>query len=151
MKEYSMKHSLFRRRDYVELSLLYIICFSVNTALSIAQTLNLERYPVFKSFIENILDVKLIVIVFSTLIVLIFQYQFVRQRKIEILCRILVGDTRQQIAFRYMLHHLLILCCCFMFSLVLHMSLQIHIASSLLLVFIFVFYIILFTSWVNQK
>ena len=51
----SMKKSLFRLTDMLELSIAYIFCFSLNLLLDYAKTLDLDAY-VLKAFLKNFID-----------------------------------------------------------------------------------------------
>jgi len=146
-----MKHSLFRFIELIEISILYIVCFTLNITLIFVQTINLDAYPILKSFIESILDFKLLIVIFITFIVLIFHYQFIDQKKAEIYCRILVGDTKKNITSNFAFHNFFILIFSFILSLSLNFLLNVHFYINFWLVLIFTIYIIFFTSWVNKK
>lgn len=146
-----MKYSLFRFIDFVEITILYFICFIANILIIFVQTLNLEAYPVLKSFVESILDLKLLFIFFLTLIVLVFHYQFLDRKKTEVYCRILVGETRLKLTTRYILNNLAILFFVFILSVLVSLCLDINLSYSFYLFFLFILYIIFFAGWVNKK
>lgn len=145
-----MKYSLFRFIDLIEITILYLICFIANLSIIFVQTLNLEAYPVLKSFVESILDLKLFAIFSLTLIVLVFHYQFLDQKKTEIYCRILVGDTKVNLTIRYIVNNLSILLLISILSFLVNFFLNINLTTNFYLFFIFVVYIIFFAGWVNK-
>lgn len=145
-----MKYSLFRFIDVCEAVAIYLICFASNLLFIYVQTLNLEGSFILKSFIESIIDYQLIINILLTFIIIVFHYQFLNRRKIEIFCRILVGDTMANIIIRYILHSLAILMFSFLLSLSLNFYLKLNVTSNLYLVFIFIIYILISAGLVKK-
>lgn len=146
-----MKYSLFRFIDVFEAIASYLICFAANLIFIYVQTLNLEGYPVLKSFLEGIIDYQLIINIFLISIVIVFHYQFLNRRKTEIFCRILVGDTMVNIIIRYILNSLAILLFSFLLSLSLNFYLELNVTSNFYLVFIFIIYILISAGRVKKE
>ncbi|GEN32276.1 hypothetical protein HNQ35_002582 [Cerasibacillus quisquiliarum] len=145
-----MKYSLFRFIDVCEAVAIYLICFASNLLFIYVQTLNLEGSFILKSFIESIIDYQLIINILLTFIIIVFHYQFLNRRKIEISCRILVGDTMANIIIRYILNSLTILMFSFLLSLSLNFYLKLNVTSNLYLVFIFIIYILISAGLVKK-
>lgn len=145
-----MKYSLFRFFDVFEAVAIYLFCFTSNLLFIYVQTLNLEGSFILKSFIESIVDYQLMISFFLTFIIIVFHYQFLNRRKIEISCRILVGDTMANIIIRYILNSLTILMFSFLLSLSLNFYLKLNVTSNLYLVFIFIIYILISAGLVKK-
>lgn len=103
-----MKKSLFRLTDMLELSFAYILCFSLNLLLDYVKTLDLDSY-LLKTFLKNFIDYQPLVVLLFTFIVIVFHYQMLQRKKVEIFCRILVGGTVFNITTRYIRDSLTIL------------------------------------------
>lgn len=146
-----MKYSLFRFIDVFEAIASYLICFASNLIFIYVQTLNLEGSSILKSFLKSIIDYQLIINIFLTSIIIVFHYQFLNRRKIEIFCRILVGDTMVNIIIRYILNSLAILVFSFLLSLSLNFYLELNVTSNLYLVFIFIVYILISAGQVEKE
>lgn len=63
-----MKYSLFRLRDGVEGIISYLICFTINSALTLVKNLNLESSTILTSFFNNIADYQLTIVFFFHLL-----------------------------------------------------------------------------------
>ncbi len=70
----SMKKSLFRLTDMLELSIACIFCFSLNLLLDYAKTLDLDAY-ILKAFLKNFIDYQPLIVFLFTFIVTVFHYQ----------------------------------------------------------------------------
>lgn len=103
-----MKKSLFRLTDMLELSIAYIFCFSLNLLLDYAKTLDMDAY-ILKAFLKNFIDYQPLVVSLVTFTVIVFHYQMLQRKKVEIFCRILVGGTVFNITTRYIRDSLTIL------------------------------------------
>ena len=62
-----MKKSLFRLTDILELSIAYILCFSLNLLLDYVQTLNPDAY-ILKAFLKNFIDYQPLIVLLFTII-----------------------------------------------------------------------------------
>ncbi len=58
------------------------------------KTLNIES-DLLQNFLKQFYDYQVLIVFLLTFIVVIFHYQMVHRKKIEVYCRILVGDTIQ--------------------------------------------------------
>ena len=92
IKGESMRKSLFRIVDVLELCIAYIFCFFLNVLLDYAKTLDLDSY-ILKAFVKNFIDYQPLIVLLFTFIVIVFHYQMLHRKKAEIFCKILVGDT----------------------------------------------------------
>jgi len=146
-----MKYSLFRFNDVFEAFAIYFFCFVSNLILLYVKVANLEGSFILMSFIESIIDYQFVISIVLTFIMMIFHYQFLNRRKVEISCRILVGDTKQKIMIRYMLNSLAILLFTFLLSLSLNFYLDLNITSNLYLVLLFIVYILISVGQVNKE
>ena len=146
-----MKYSLFRFSDFLQAYVIYLFCFSANLGLVHVQTLKLERYPMLKSFLENIISYQPIFIFSLTLLQIIFHLQFLIQKKTEIYCRILVGDTNTHLTLRYLLDSLIILIFSYLVSLILVYYLKISIFTNIYLFALFIIYILISSIKVRIK
>ncbi len=130
-----MKKSLFRLTDMLELSIVYIVCFSLNLLLDYAKTLDLDAY-ILKAFLKNFIDYQPLIVLLFTFIVIVFHYQMLERKKTEIFCRILVGGTVFSITIRYVLDCLAVLIFVYLFSALVNLD-------NFYLVLIFVTYILI--------
>ena len=130
-----MKKSLFRLTDMLELSIVYIVCFSLNLLLDYAKTLDLDAY-ILKAFLKNFIDYQPLIVSLFTFIVIVFHYQMLERKKTEIFCRILVGGTVFSITIRYVLDCLAVLIFVYLFSALVNLD-------NFYLVLIFVTYILI--------
>lgn len=92
--------SLFRASDRSELTISYMICFSLATAFSFAQEATVSTF-ILASYLKNFTDYALGILAILSVVVLMFHYQIVNRKKTEVYCRILVGDTLSRIRSRY--------------------------------------------------
>ncbi len=146
-----MRYSLFRLRDIIEVCVIYLICFTSNSIFTFVNSLNLGNSSILNSFFKNIIDYQIIINIFLTFIVVVFHYQFVNKKRIEIYCRILVGDNLIKITLRYIKNSFYILIFSFLLSLILNYILELDINTNLYLFFIFIIYILLSAGQVLKK
>ena len=137
-----MKRSLFRLTDMLELSIAYIICFSLNLLLDYAKTLDLDAY-ILKAFLKNFIDYQPLIVSLFTFIVIVFHYQMLERKKAEIFCRILVGGTVFSITIRYVLDCLTVLIFVYLLSALVNLHFGFNLANNFYLVLIFVTYILI--------
>lgn len=146
-----MRYSLFRLRDIIEVCVIYLICFTSNSIFTFVNSLNLGNSSILNSFFKNIIDYQIIINIFLTFIVVVFHYQFVNKKRIEIYCRILVGDNLIKITLRYIKNSFYILIFSFLLSLILNYILELDINTNLYLFFTFIIYILLSAGQVLKK
>ena len=137
-----MKKSLFRLTDMLELSIVYIVCFSLNLLLDYAKTLGLDAY-ILKAFLKNFIDYQPLIVSLFTFIVIVFHYQMLERKKAEIFCRILVGGTVFSITIRYVLDCLTVLIFVYLLSALANLHFGFNLADNFYLVLIFVTYILI--------
>ena len=137
-----MKKSLFRLTDMLELSIVYIVCFSLNLLLDYAKTLDLDAY-ILKAFLKNFIDYQPLIVLLFTFIVIVFHYQMLERKKTEIFCRILVGGTVFSITIRYVLDCLTVLIFVYLLSALVNLHFGFNLANNFYLVPIFVTYILI--------
>ena len=137
-----MKKSLFRLTDMLELSIVYIVCFSLNLLLDYAKTLDLDAY-ILKAFLKNFIDYQPLIVSLFTFIVIVFHYQMLERKKTEIFCRILVGGTVFSITIRYVLDCLTVLIFVYLLSALVNLHFGFNLADNFYLVLIFVTYILI--------
>ncbi|MCX4380133.1 MAG: hypothetical protein OSJ61_28965 [Lachnospiraceae bacterium] len=137
-----MKKSLFRPTDMLELSIVYILCFSLNLLLDYAKTLDLDAY-ILKAFLKNFIDYQPLIVSLFTFIVIVFHYQMLERKKAEIFCRILVGGTVFSITIRYVLDCLTVLIFVYLLSALVNLHFGFNLADNFYLVLIFVTYILI--------
>ena len=137
-----MKKSLFRLTDMLELSIVYILCFSLNLLLDYARSLALDAY-ILKAFLKNFIDYQPLIVSLFTFIVIVFHYQMLERKKAEIFCRILVGGTVFSITIRYVLDCLTVLIFVYLLSALVNLYFGFNLADNFYLVLIFVTYILI--------
>ena len=137
-----MKKSLFRLTDMLELSIVYILCFSLNLLLDYARSLALDAY-ILKAFLKNFIDYQPLIVSLFTFIVIVFHYQMLERKKAEIFCRILVGGTVFSITIRYVLDCLTVLIFVYLLSALVNLHFGFNLANNFYLVPIFVTYILI--------
>ncbi len=137
-----MKKSLFRLTDMLELSIAYIFCFSLNLLLDYAKTLDLDAY-ILKAFLKNFIDYQPLIVLLFTFIVIVFHYQMLERKKIEIFCRILVGGTVFSITIRYVLDCLTVLISVYLLSALVNVHFGFNSAGNFYLIPILVTYILI--------
>ena len=138
----SIKKSLLRPTDMLELSIAYIFCFSLNLLLDYAKTLDLDAY-ILKAFLKNFIDYQPLIVSLFTFIVIVFHYQMLERKKAEIFCRILVGGTVFSITIRYVLDCLTVLIFVYLLSALVNLHFGFNLADNFYLVLIFVTYILI--------
>ena len=144
-----MKKSLFRLTDMLELSIVYIFCFSLNLLLDYAKTLDLDAY-ILKAFLKNFIDYQPLVVSLFTFIVIVFHYQMLQRKKVEIFCRILVGGTVFNITTRYIRDSLTILIPVYLLSVLANAYLDFNFFSNFYLVLILITYILISARQVRK-
>lgn len=144
-----MKKSLFRPADILELSAVYILCFSLNFAFDYVKTIDLDSY-ILKSYFRSFLEYQLLIVILFTFIVVVFHYQMLCRKKAEVFCRILVGDTAFHITIRYAMDCLLVLMFVYLLSTLVNVYWNFSLISNLHLVAIFITYILI-SAWQVRK
>ena len=137
-----MKKSLFRLTEILELSIVYIFCFSLNLLLDYAKTLDLDSY-ILKAFLKNFIDYQPLIVSLFTFLVIVFHYQMLERKKTEIFCRILVGGTVFRITIRYVLDCLTVLIFVYLLSALVNLHFGFNLADKFYLILIFVTYILI--------
>ena len=87
-----MKKSLFTKLDRFELLCCYILCFGFNFLFDYSKTLNIDSY-FLQTFFKQLYDYQVFITVSLSFIIVIFHYQMIPRKKVEVHCRVLVGDT----------------------------------------------------------
>ena len=149
IKGESMRKSLFRIVDVLELCTAYIFCFFLNVLLDYAKTLDLDSY-ILKAFVKNFIDYQPLIVWLFTFIVIVFHYQMLHRKKAEIFCKILVGDTVFHITIRYALDCIMILAFAYILSVLANVYLNFNLTSSLYLVPILITYILISARQVRK-
>ena len=144
-----MKKSLFRPADILELSAVYILCFSLNFAFDYVKTIDLDSY-ILKSYFRPFLEYQLLIVILFTFIVLVFHYQMLCRKKAEVFCRILVGATVFHITIRYIRDCLRILIPVYFLSVLANFYLNFNLASNFYLVLILITYILISARQVRK-
>ena len=144
-----MKKSLFRLTDMLELSIVYIFCFSLNLLLDYAKTLDMDAY-ILKAFLKNFIDYQPLIVSLFTFIVIVFHYQMLERKNAEICCRILVGGTVFSITIRYVLDCLTVLIFVYLLSALVNLHFGFNLAKNFYLVLIFVTYILISARQVRK-
>ncbi|MCF0131129.1 MAG: hypothetical protein HUJ71_05350 [Pseudobutyrivibrio sp.] len=137
-----MKKSLFRAIDRIELFSCYMLCFGFNLAFDYAKTIPVDSF-LLQSFLKQLYDYQMIFMFLLTFIILIFHYQMLSRKKVELHCRILVGDTIHSAVFKYIIECLLILVIPFLLFAILSIGLDIRFINNVFLVCVFLFYIMI--------
>ena len=149
IKGESMRKSLFRIVDVLELCTAYIFCFFLNVLLDYAKTLDLDSY-ILKAFVKNFIDYQPLIVLLFTFIVIVFHYQMLHRKKAEIFYKILVGDTVFHITIRYALDCIMILAFAYILSVLANVYLNFNLTSSLYLVPILITYILISARQVRK-
>lgn len=144
-----MKKSLFRLIDRVELLICYILCFGFNVMFDYVKTINIDSY-LLKSFLKQFYDYRGIIAFLLTFIVVVFHYQMLNRKKVEVYCRILVGDTGWHVTIRYIVDCLVILGIAFGISMVANIILRIELTNNIYLFCLFVIYILISSGMVKR-
>jgi hypothetical protein len=110
-----LRKSLFRLNEFFELSAIYFFCFAVNITIDITGSKVWES-AVIDMLIKDIVDYRLMALIIVIALPVMFHYKMVNQKKTEVFCRILTGDTTNSIIFRYILECLFLLSICFLIS-----------------------------------
>lgn len=133
----------------LELSFAYILCFSLNLLLDYVKTLDLDSY-LLKTFLKNFIDYQPLVVLLFTFIVIVFHYQMLQRKKVEIFCRILVGGTVFNITTRYIRDSLTILILVYLLSVLANAYLDFNFFSNFYLVLILITYILISARQVRK-
>ncbi len=144
-----MKKSLFRLTDMLELSIAYIFCFFLNLLFDYVKTLDLDAY-LLKAFLKNFIDYQSLIVLLFTFVVIVFHYQMLYRKNLEIFCRILVGDTVFNITIRYILDCLTILIFVYLLSAFINVHLNFNLTGNFYLVLIFITYILISVRQVRK-
>lgn len=145
-----MKYSLFRRKDIFEAFVCYCICFAFNIALTAIQGHDLAHSLLLFRFFEKLAEHQAkIVALMSLCISVIFHYQLISRKKVEIFCRFLVGDTMMKMKRRFVLHHLIVISTAFLASLALNIYFHIKLTLNIPLMMLFIFLALVATGKVS--
>ena len=133
----------------LELSFAYILCFSLNLLLDYVKALDLDSY-LLNAFLKNFIDYQPLVVSLFTFIVIVFHYQMLQRKKVEIFCRILVGGTVFNITTRYIRDSLTILIPVYLLSVLANAYLDFNFFSNFYLVLILITYILISARQVRK-
>ncbi|SDY01381.1 hypothetical protein [Lachnobacterium bovis] len=140
-----MKQSLFRKKDVIELCILYIVCFMLEFMLENIKNIKIN-IEIVEYFLSGFARYKIPIVLLFSIVVVVYHYQFVFRKKKEIYCRILVGDTLQDIKKRYILENVTILLLNYLLFNVISIYLDIDVFKNSYLFFCFLMYILVSTS-----
>lgn len=113
--------------------------------LNYSKSISTESY-LLQSFLKQLYDCQVLIMSLLSLTAAVFHYQMVSRKKVEVHCRVVVGDTIRVIVFRYVIDGLIMLCVGFAVSGVLNAITDINIADNLYLLFVFVGYMLI-SAW----
>lgn len=139
-----MSKSLFRFVDRFELLSCYLICFISNIAFNFSKTAIVNSH-FLQTFLKQIYDYQVYIILLLSFIVVITHYQILYRKKVEIYCRVLVGDTRLGITIRYITECLTILVIAYTLSIIIQSVLDVNMSNNIYLSYLFLAHI-LFSS-----
>ncbi|WP_022749096.1 hypothetical protein [Lachnobacterium bovis] len=140
-----MKQSLFRKKDVIELCILYIVCFMLEFMLENIKNIKIN-IEIVEYFLSGFARYKIPIVLLFSIVVVVYHYQFVFRKKKEIYCRILVGDTLQDIKKRYILENVTILLLNYLLFNVISIYLDIDVFKNSYLFFCLLMYILVSTS-----
>ena len=140
-----MKQSLFRKKDVIELCILYIVCFMLEFMLENIKNIKIN-IEIVEYFLSGFARYKIPIVLLFSIVVVVYHYQFVFRKKKEIYCRILVGDTLQDIKKRYILENVTILLLNYLLFNVVSIYLDIDVFKNSYLFFCLLMYILVSTS-----
>lgn len=135
-----IRRSLFRFSSWIELLIVYLVCFSFNTLLCFALTLDPDSFTL-ASFLDHFAHHRVAIVSVLTSIVLIFHYQMLMRARKEIYCRFLVGDTVSRMRIRYMCDCGAALVIAFLITVAMMAALRLPVVESTYLLVIFGAYI----------
>lgn len=144
-----MKKSLFRLIDRFELLSCYVLCFGFNIMFDYVKTLSIDSY-LLRTFLKQFYDYQVLIIFLLTFIVVIFHYQMLNRKKVELYCRILVGDTIRSATIRYIFECLVILGIAFVISMIMNVILGISLTNNIYLSCIFGVYLLISSRMVSR-
>lgn len=145
----SMRKSLFRFADALELCAAYIFCFFLNLLFDYVKTLDLDSY-ILKAFLGKFVDYQPLIIFLFSFMVIVFHYQMLYRKETEVYCRILVGATIFNITIRYSLDCLMILGFVYLLFTLVNVFLYFSLTGNLYLVLIFITYILISARQVRK-
>jgi len=100
-----MKKSILKFIDVIKICLICCLCFSINFIINVFSTIKFNSY-LLESFIGDIVVHRTTISLFMIFLVLVYFYQLINCKIVEVKCRILVGDTIYGILERYFIFSL---------------------------------------------
>ncbi len=143
------KQSIFRRMDRFELLSGYVLCFCFNSMFDYSKSVNIDSY-LLSNFLRQLYEYQILIVLLLSLTVVFFHFQMIRRKKVEIHCRIVVGDTIGSVVFRYFIDCLIILCIAFGISGILNAIAEINITNNRYLLYVFIGYILISSGRVRK-
>lgn len=143
------KKSLFRASDRFELAFSYVICFSLLTAFTFAQNRTTTTF-ILASYLKSFTNYQIEILTALSFLAVIFHYQMVNRKRVEVYCRILVGDTLTRIRLRYIFECLFILFSIYTIFEYTVKAFQINIGKTSHLITIFILYIAISSYFVRD-
>lgn len=138
---WNMKKSLFRLVDIFELLVIQLACFIGNSLFDYANSLGRGSY--IWSLFNNIKDYRAPIVAASTIIVIVCYYQFLCKKKVEVHCRILVGDSLTALSIRYALTCLGILGASYGVAILIDKHFQYSLGSNFYLFCLLIMYVVI--------
>lgn len=140
-----MRQSLFRKKDVMELCILYVVCFMLEFMLENVKHIKID-IEIVEYFLSGFARYKIPIVILFSIVVVVYHYQFLLRKKKEIYCRILVGDTLQDIKKRYILENVTILLINYILFNAISINLGMEVLESLYLFLCLLIYILVSTS-----
>ena len=78
-----MKQSLFRKKDVIELCILYIVCFMLEFMLENIKNIKIN-IEIVEYFLSGFARYKIPIVLLFSIVVVVYHYQFVFRKKKEI-------------------------------------------------------------------
>lgn len=149
MPDFSAK-LLLRMSNRIELFLLYFSLFSFLILLLFIERTSADS-DVLMRYFRYVIEYRTIFILTLSTIALLFHYRFLTIARVEVNCRVLVGDTVRDIKIRYFIELFSILILCFILSTIFSLAFSFPLLENIYLFIILSAYIILSSYLLRKK
>ena len=146
----SMKKSIYRISERMELFISYFICFGVASLFEYLKNIKFKSL-LMEMYFKQIYDFRMVILLILSFMVLAFHYQIANRKKTEVYCRIVVGETLHHLVFLYLVENVILLICTSAIFFVLNSVSGLQIMDSVYLLLILVIYIFIGLRMVSKN
>lgn len=145
-----LSKSFLRTNNRIELFLLYFSLFSFLILLLFVERISADS-DILMRYFRYVIEYRTILMLTLSTTALLFHYRLLVTARVEVDCRVLVGDTLRSIKVRYFIEFFSILTLCFILSTIFSLAFRFSLLENIYLFISLSVYIILSSYLLRKK